>query len=358
MRTALRYADARLTTEGADGGLDVKALEAGAQVKFYASPVGIADVQRLKGTVRSSQRAIFYASRPGYTKAATQYASSAGVALFRYAESGLVVAENAHASTLLKVRARVSLVEPPEAELTRAEWDSVRSQILELRYVVGEYTQRNMRMSLASAEQIEVLRRFMRAAKSGAEIEQIRSRYRAWIETYEARQTGDARSAFSEAVADHFPSDQFRVNPMPILIHLTKLLPTLPELMMPVYATMPMSSAETDAWTEYWYEHRISRWDTAGVDWPDDLALCGCGLSLTEGTHPNLRDDLPVRDLPPGRPPAELAMMWPERPGVIAKTTSLREGWYPSQTNPSEELRWDGARWTGESRLAAQAVSP
>lgn len=76
------FVDAQLTSPGADGGVDVLSTEAAAQVKFYASPVGRPDIQRLRGAAHEYRLAIFYATS-GYTAEAVAYANQAGVALFQ-----------------------------------------------------------------------------------------------------------------------------------------------------------------------------------------------------------------------------------------------------------------------------------
>lgn len=86
----LGFLDARLTPAGADGGIDVIATGAVAQVKHYASPVGIAEVQRLRGTIRGGEVAIFYASA-GYTASAIKFAEEVDLPLFRFDTDGMVL---------------------------------------------------------------------------------------------------------------------------------------------------------------------------------------------------------------------------------------------------------------------------
>lgn len=78
---SLGFLDARPTASGADGGLDATSSDAAAQVKFYASPVGRPDIQRLRGAAQGFRLPLFY-STGGYTNEAINYASEAGVALF------------------------------------------------------------------------------------------------------------------------------------------------------------------------------------------------------------------------------------------------------------------------------------
>lgn len=77
----LGFADAKLTGSGTDGGIDVVATDAIAQVKHYAKPVGIAEVQRMRGAAIGDVNVLFYSSS-GYTSSAIDFAERAGMALF------------------------------------------------------------------------------------------------------------------------------------------------------------------------------------------------------------------------------------------------------------------------------------
>src|SRR5690349_5603382 len=80
----LGYSDAERTPTGPDGGVDVESTRAVAQVKAYMVPIGIAEIQRLKGVVHDGREALFF-SLTDYTRAAVEFADLAGVALFRFA---------------------------------------------------------------------------------------------------------------------------------------------------------------------------------------------------------------------------------------------------------------------------------
>lgn len=99
----LGFEDAKMTPPGADGGLDVRATDAVAQVKHYATPIGAPVIQQLRGAAHGRGAALFY-SLSGYTKAAVEYANDAAVALFTYNESGDVQSCN-HAAQVLHDRA-------------------------------------------------------------------------------------------------------------------------------------------------------------------------------------------------------------------------------------------------------------
>ncbi|MDT6982683.1 restriction endonuclease [Streptomyces lusitanus] len=95
----LGFADARVTGAGADGGIDVFARDAVAQVKHYSQPIGVGPVRELRGVADPHQHLLFYASG-GYTAAARQFADERKVALYSLAESGHVTPLNETATRL------------------------------------------------------------------------------------------------------------------------------------------------------------------------------------------------------------------------------------------------------------------
>lgn len=76
-------ADARLTKAGPDDGIDIAAKGALAQVKSWMTPIGISEVQRLKGAAYDGQETFFF-SLMAYTEAARRFADGARVNLFRF----------------------------------------------------------------------------------------------------------------------------------------------------------------------------------------------------------------------------------------------------------------------------------
>ncbi|MEU4160581.1 restriction endonuclease [Actinoplanes sp. NPDC026670] len=92
----LGFDDAETTPPGRDGGLDVTASQAVAQVKMLALPVGAPPVQQLRGTRPLTANHLFY-STSGYTAAAVESADEIGVALFRIERDGTVNEVNGHA---------------------------------------------------------------------------------------------------------------------------------------------------------------------------------------------------------------------------------------------------------------------
>ncbi|MER6937076.1 restriction endonuclease [Nocardioides sp. NPDC127514] len=79
------YGDAEVTGGGADGGVDVRARRAIAQVKWEASQVGSPAVQRLVGARGLSHDLdLLFFSGAGFSAKAIAYANEVGVALFKY----------------------------------------------------------------------------------------------------------------------------------------------------------------------------------------------------------------------------------------------------------------------------------
>ncbi|MFB7876180.1 restriction endonuclease [Nocardia sp. NPDC056064] len=94
----LGFSDARVTKSGADGGIDVRATGAVAQVKWRAGQVGRPDLQRLFGARgnRFELQLLFFAAAP-YSAPARAYADEVGMALFTYDPTGRIVPVNAAA---------------------------------------------------------------------------------------------------------------------------------------------------------------------------------------------------------------------------------------------------------------------
>lgn len=105
--------DVRLTGRGADGGIDVEAQEAVAQVKAWMAPVGRPEIQQLKGAAHDGRTPLFF-SLSEYTTAARQFADEASVALFRFTGyNGEVEAENGHGKSFIAQRTGTSAAHAP-----------------------------------------------------------------------------------------------------------------------------------------------------------------------------------------------------------------------------------------------------
>lgn len=84
----LGYHDARVTRVGADGGVDVRASGAIAQVKFRGGMTSRPDVQRLVGAAGRQRLQLLFFSASGYSSKAVEYAIEMDVALFTYTPTG------------------------------------------------------------------------------------------------------------------------------------------------------------------------------------------------------------------------------------------------------------------------------
>lgn len=96
------FPDAGVTRRGADGGIDVVARRAVAQVKWMHSKVGRPDLQRLYGArgAEHSKDMLFFAeliSPSPYTQDAVEYADEHGIGLFAYTSDGNLFPLNQHA---------------------------------------------------------------------------------------------------------------------------------------------------------------------------------------------------------------------------------------------------------------------
>lgn len=314
MRTVLRFDDAAVTAPGADGGLDVRAREAGAQVKFYSNPVGIADVQRLKGTVRLGQYAVFYASSSGYTQAARRFSDEAGVALFIYSGNGAVIGVNPQATALLKVRQNIPAPLPPNPDLTPEEREALLVRFNETFTISHAYMQEAHTLIVGRHEQMMVVRRLLEAARTPRRYDQVWARYLPWMRDFEAAEFENARSALSNAWENkELTSEGLQQDPATITRRQEEILAVIPRFLDNLYSAVPLERSEAELWREYWYEH----WSYDGEycdKWPEDIEMCSCGESLKDGTHPFLRSDLELVERVP-RKPGIGKVLWPPRPG-------------------------------------------
>lgn len=98
---SLGFEDASTTSPGADGGIDVRASRAVAQVKHFSdAAVGSPAVQQLAGARNRHEVALFYALS-GYSRSAVAVAEELDVALFVYSAVGEVSPVSARARTLV-----------------------------------------------------------------------------------------------------------------------------------------------------------------------------------------------------------------------------------------------------------------
>lgn len=86
-----------------DGGIDVTSTGYIAQVKHFATNVGVAPIRELSGVVRADgRRGLFFATN-GYSPGAIEFADRSGIALFRmHPEKHELTAMNTNAQAFLK----------------------------------------------------------------------------------------------------------------------------------------------------------------------------------------------------------------------------------------------------------------
>jgi hypothetical protein len=97
----LGYADARRTPKGRDGGIDVVAAQAVAQVKAQMVKAGRPAMQQLIGVASRHHKQGFFFSLAGHTPEAVECGIEANVALFAFDLSGAATAVNLTARTLM-----------------------------------------------------------------------------------------------------------------------------------------------------------------------------------------------------------------------------------------------------------------
>ncbi|AXY52486.1 restriction endonuclease [Rhodococcus ruber] len=98
------FSDAAATQVAHDGGVDVAAREAVAQVKMHAAVTGSPDLQRLVGArgSRNVHQQMLFFSLAGYSDRATTYAEEEGMALFVYDRTGRIRPVNGAARVMYR----------------------------------------------------------------------------------------------------------------------------------------------------------------------------------------------------------------------------------------------------------------
>lgn len=97
----LGFTGVRLTATGPDGGVDVVAHEALAQVKAEMRPAGRPAIQSIYGLASLEGKHALFFSLSGYTREAMSFATRAGVALFTYDRRGRLEAANEAGQVLI-----------------------------------------------------------------------------------------------------------------------------------------------------------------------------------------------------------------------------------------------------------------
>lgn len=104
------FVDAKATTGGPDGGIDVRSSQALAQVKWRGGVAGRPDIQKLYGARGGdAEKALFFFSASGYSRAAVDYARENGIGLYVYDPLG-------HATPVTGEPAQVALPVKPTAD--------------------------------------------------------------------------------------------------------------------------------------------------------------------------------------------------------------------------------------------------
>ncbi|MEV0853789.1 restriction endonuclease [Nocardia fluminea] len=127
---SLGFSDARVTASGADGGIDVRASGAIAQVKWRAGQVGRPELQRLFGARgKKFELLLFFFAASPYSTHAVSYANEVDMALYTYDPTGRITAVNAVAKRIA-VRACAPAVDAPSrpASETRPRASAVASR--------------------------------------------------------------------------------------------------------------------------------------------------------------------------------------------------------------------------------------
>lgn len=254
MREILRFTNVGLSRVGADGGVDVKAVEGVAQVKWYASPVGIADVQRLRGSTSGTQWAIFYASGRGYTKSAMEAATRGNVALFTLLKStGMAVAVNHVAQSLERVRLGIPQKTQDDGALDIGARMATSRRHWELNQAVRAFEARVQKIDRAVGHMQHVLRD-LEEYEPGA-VAALRTARQVWPEEQNPSDYARALEQFKKSIdwVSHF-AEGVEANRMQVIAFQEAALLTLPALTESFISAVPVSRNGLNEWCDYWIE--------------------------------------------------------------------------------------------------------
>lgn len=101
---------------GPDGGIDVLASDAIAQVKAHMQPIGRPDVQNLYGVATAQGKTPLFFSLSGYTAAAAAWAEEVGVGLFTFDLQGSPQPVNGRARAAVQAAAGSGRSHEPDEE--------------------------------------------------------------------------------------------------------------------------------------------------------------------------------------------------------------------------------------------------
>lgn len=98
----LGFQSVLLSGAGSDGGIDISAQGAAAQVKFRSSPTGSPEIQQFGGAALQFRDKLFYSN--SYTAKAVVQADALGIALFIFSKNGEMEPSNSRARALSRSR--------------------------------------------------------------------------------------------------------------------------------------------------------------------------------------------------------------------------------------------------------------
>lgn len=255
MKTTLKLTNVRLTAGGTDSGIDVRSIEAIAQVKWYASPVGIAEVQRLRGTVPQHQWALFYASPRGYTEQAKLAATKGNVALFVLLSSTrLAAAANHVAESYERMRLGIPQKQDDENGLDFGAKMALSRRHWELNAAIRAFTDRTDKLWRSEEEMWRTFQGCGASAPLDEELAQP---------MWSSEDTPDQHHAALRALDDatswsrHF--DGGIETPLTARIdYQERILPEMPSLVDAVLGTSLVPLDRMNAWCDYWTDREFN----------------------------------------------------------------------------------------------------
>jgi hypothetical protein len=131
------FHDAQLTGRGADGGVDVVAAEAVAQVKAQTAAVRLGEVQRIYGIAAAAGRQALLFSLAGFTKDAREWGDRHGVALFTFDLESDVRPSSQAAERLVRWAQEAPLKPPVSCEQVEKRARRMDPRVVELVHRAG-----------------------------------------------------------------------------------------------------------------------------------------------------------------------------------------------------------------------------
>lgn len=145
--------DAKVTTAGADGGIDIAGKDLIGQVKWQKAKVGRPELQRLFGARGARQHLMVFFSLSGYSQLAIDYADSVGMLLFVYGPTGKARHANRLAEKFISRSVReVAAKKQAKADKKQAKADKNREKMLAQQRALDEAAEQARRLEEARAE--------------------------------------------------------------------------------------------------------------------------------------------------------------------------------------------------------------